>query len=311
MQKTIDFSLIKKTFFNEISKRHSVITNSDLDGIFSATLLCSIWKHLQLCGFTNSNNKISLVKDIIKDDALYVDIFMVRENVCSIDNHIVGSEKLPISDNLKINPNIIYGTYMEDYINKFPFSTFIFLLSLIDNKYFNLNIDIDKIIGSTSDGSKIYLWELLLRADDTLYNSYEYKRNATNWWGKLLKQTDNTVLYSLYKKVIETNTKENALFIKNKIKQFLFESFNLKSDGFNNIKDPNFVNFLTFCSSILGYELKYSESKIEYDLINKREEFSKAEDITEIHRIYNPISLAIINKNKISFSYINKKQDGK
>lgn len=292
------YNIYKSYFINELYKRKGVVANTDIDGILSAALLCNLFPHLSILGFTNSCTNIYLSDNIKKNDVLYVDIFMCNEGVFSVDNHIVGSECNIIENPYKINPNIFYNIYVERYIQKYPFSTFIFLLSLIDDKI--INIDIDAIVGKTSDNEDIFLWELLLRADDTLLNTYKYEENTANWWSILLNNSNNPLLEKLYKKVCEVNNYKNAYALKEKVQKFLLETFEIKTDGFKTIEMPNFKKFFSYLTEVMNYKCVFPEITKNYELQCEKKDISFLE---EIKKEYDVKTLAIINKNTVSFSY--------
>lgn len=292
------YNIYKSYFINELYKRKGVVANTDIDGILSAALLCNLFPHLSILGFTNSCTNIYLSDNIKKNDVLYVDIFMCNEGVFSVDNHIVGSECNIIENPYKINPNIFYNIYVERYIQKYPFSTFIFLLSLIDDKI--INIDIDAIVGKTSDNEDIFLWELLLRADDTLLNTYKYEENTANWWSILLNNSNNPLLEELYKKVCEVNNYKNAYALKEKVQKFLLETFEIKTDGFKTIEMPNFKKFFSYLTEVMNYKCVFPEITKNYELQCEKKDISFLE---EIKKEYDVKTLAIIDKNTVSFSY--------
>lgn len=292
------YNIYKSYFINELYKRKGVVANTDIDGILSAALLCNLFPHLSILGFTNSCTNIYLSDNIKKNDVLYVDIFMCNEDVFSVDNHIVGSECNIIENPYKINPNIFYNIYVERYIQKYPFSTFIFLLSLIDDKI--INIDIDAIVGKTSDNEDIFLWELLLRADDTLLNTYKYEENTANWWSILLNNSNNSLLEELYKKVCEVNNYKNAYALKEKVQKFLLETFEIKTDGFKTIEMPNFKKFFSYLTEVMNYKCVFPEITKNYELQCEKKDISFLE---EIKKEYDVKTLAIIDKNTVSFSY--------
>lgn len=298
MKSNILYNTYKSHFINELYKRKGVVANTDIDGILSAALLCSLFPHLSVLGFTNSCTNIYLSDNIKKNDVLYVDIFMCDKDVFSVDNHIVGSECSIIENPYKINPNIFYNIYAERYIQKYPFSTFIFLLSLIDDKI--INIDIGAIVGKTSDNEDIFLWELLLRADDTLLSTYIYKENTANWWNILLNNSNNPLLEELYKKVCEVNNYKNAYALKKKVQKFLLETFEIKTDGFKTIEEPNFKKFFSYLTEVMNYKCVFPEITKNYKLQCKKKDISFLE---EIKKEYDVKTLAIINKNTVSFSY--------
>ena len=292
------YNIYKSSFINELYKRKGVVANTDIDGILSAALLCNLFPHLSILGFTNSCTNIYLSDNIKKHDVLYVDIFLCNEGVFSVDNHIVGSECNIIENPYKINPNIFYNIYVERYIQKYPFSTFIFLLSLIDDKI--INIDIDAIVGKTSDNEDIFLWELLLRADDTLLNTYKYEENTANWWSILLNNSNNPLLEELYKKVCEVNNYKNAYALKEKVQKFLLETFEIETDGFKTIETPSFKKFFSYLTEVMNYKCVFPEITKNYKLRCEKKDISFLE---EIKKEYDVKTLAIINKNTVSFSY--------
>ena len=292
------YNIYKSYFINELYKRKGVVANTDIDGILSAALLCNLFPHLSILGFTNSCTNIYLSDNIKKNDVLYVDIFMCNEGVFSVDNHIVGSECNIIENPYKINPNIFYNIYVERYIQKYPFSTFIFLLSLIDDKIININID--AIVGKTSDNEDIFLWELLLRADDTLLNTYKYEENTANWWSILLNNSNNPLLEELYKKVCEVNNYKNAYALKEKVQKFLLETFEIETDGFKTIETPSFKKFFSYLTEVMNYKCVFPEITKNYKLRCEKKDISFLE---EIKKEYDVKTLAIINKNTVSFSY--------
>ena len=301
MKSNSPYNVYKSHFINELYKRKGVVTNTDIDGILSASLLCKLFPHLSVLGFTNSCTNIYLTDNVKKNDVLYVDIFMCYKDVFSVDNHIIGSKHSIIENSYKINPNIFYNIYVETYTKKYPFSTFIFLLSLIDDKI--IDIDIDEIIGKTSDDEDIFLWELLLRADDTLFSTYKYRENATNWWNILLNNSNNHLLRDLYKKVCEVNNITNAYALKKKVQKFLLETFETKTDGFKTIETPNFKKFFTYLTEIMKYKCVFPEITKNYVLQSEKKDVSSLE---EIKKEYDVKTLAIINKNTVSFSYNSK-----
>jgi hypothetical protein len=290
-----------KNLIEEINNRTGVVTNTDIDGVLSAALLCRLFPHLNIVGFTNSDNNIFLSENFKKETLIYLDIFMCDKDVLSIDNHIVDSKLYPIDNPLKINPNLFHNVYYENYTDKYPFSTFIFLLSLFNTNMFELDIDVE--IGKTAKGEVVFLWELLLRADDTLLNTYKFKRNTSNWWPRLLNNSNNPLLHSLYNKVCEVKDINNALAIKEKVQRFLLETFSIKKDGFKNMEDFNFEDFFKFFSSLMGYKSPLPKLDKKYFLKSEKKHVSELEGLKTK---YNIKTLAIIDKNTVSFSYIDK-----
>ena len=163
-----------------------------------------------------------------------------------------------------------------------------------------INIDIDAIVGKTSDNEDIFLWELLLRADDTLLNTYKYEENTANWWSILLNNSNNPLLEELYKKVCEVNNYKNAYALKEKVQKFLLETFEIKTDGFKTIEMPNFKKFFSYLTEVMNYKCVFPEITKNYELQCEKKDISFLE---EIKKEYDVKTLAIINKNTVSFSY--------
>jgi hypothetical protein len=293
-------------FINELKNRKYVITNSDIDGILSASLLCYYFPNLSLKGFTNSSTNVWVTDEVNKDNSLYIDIYMTNNNTFTVDNHIINNKLYPIDNKLKLNPNLIRGVTLENYSNKYPFSTFIFILHMLE-EHFNVDfINLDKIIG-TVDDEPLYLWELILRADDTLLNSYKYPQNTDDWW-KWLCKNNNGLLLDLFYRVKFINSKTKAEAIKEKVKKFLLQTFNLKTDGYKSINDNMFEPFLKFISENFGYELSkpknlnnFNFNLCRYELSNPNESY-----LHNIPETYNVLSLSFVSKKLLSYSFKNK-----
>lgn len=292
-------------FIEELKKRKYIVTNSDIDGILSATLLCYFFPNLSLKGFTNSATNIWVTDDVNKDNSIYIDIYMTNDKTFTIDNHIINTKNTPINNNLKLNPNLIKGITLENYTNKFPFSTFIFILHILEKHFETNNIDLDKIIGFI-DNEPIYLWELISRGDDILLNCYKYKKNTDAWWVWVLGN-NNGILRQIYNKFNLIGTRERAEEVKNKVQKFLLKTFNLKTDGYKNINDVNFEKFTSFISkSLLNIELNKPDNLIDYNVNLIRHNIYNPNDynLIKLQEDFNIISLAFVTHNTLSFSYI-------
>lgn len=283
-----------------------IITNTDIDGILSAIVLTHFFKHLEIGGFTNSDKKIWLHDDVNKENSVYLDIFMANKNILSIDNHIISMNTKTVFNDNKINPNIIRNRSLEEYWKKYPFSTFLFIIYILETMDFHYNIDINKIIGNYN-GNNVYLWELLLRADDSMLSTFKYSKNSADWWDFLIKnkKDENNILYNLYKKInYDVKTTEKAIFLKNKINKFLKENFqNIDNDGYKNI-DKNredFYSFFKFINHVCNENLKFPKHLKTYTLNSNRINIHKDWDINEIKETI--VSLAFINKNTLSFTF--------
>jgi hypothetical protein len=294
------------TTVNKLNNIEYVIGNTDLDGVFSTSLLCNFFPNLKLGGFSNSANRIWLNKNVNKQNVAYIDIFIANKEILSIDNHIVQLDNNIVVNENKINPNLIRGVGLYSYYKKYPFSTFIFILKMIEKTKGSVNIDIDRIIGYI-DNEPVFLWEVLLRADDTLLTTYKYFNNAKQWWEWLLNDvTKNSLLSKLYCKVQTVSTQENAMKIKNKVNDFLSLNFGCSNDGYKYINNNKFADFVAFFSEIMGCKLSFNnEHLMEIALFAKRVKI--ADNINEINTLLSNTSIktfAFVKKDELSYSYI-------
>ena len=261
-----------------------------------------IFPNLTIGGFTNSKDFIWLKEDVDSKNCIYLDIFLKRNDILSIDNHVVFiNESENFSEN-KINPNIIRNIGVEKYTNKYPFSTFIFILYLLETNGYYINIDIDNKI--SYNGNEINIWELILRSDDTLLSSYKYKSNADDWWGWILNNLNETnLLYNIYNKVLSFTNDKNALDNKLYVNGFLQYNFKTHNDGYKNLNSDKFADFCSFILNIFDIEYEDFE-KCEHNLIYKTKKFNKTNYI-EIEKLINSEDMstyAFIYGGELSYS---------
>ena len=289
----------------EFRERKYLVTNSDLDGILCASLLCKYFPNLTLGGFTNSKDKIWVKNEVDKTNSVYLDIFVTTPETLSIDNHIIGFDSEEIYSDLKINPNIIRNRNLQNYTAKYPFSTFIFILKILETKYNPLNIDIETIIGQTNNGENVYAWEILLRADDTLSNTFLYSYNADDWWRWILDGVNKDgLLFQLYNKLKKfVGNIDNAKYIKSKVQRFLYEKHQLSSDGFKDIVNPLFNCFVENISKCLGYKLCFDFKTKLIRLESKRSKIINKSKTKQELSNYNVKTLAFVQRDTISYSY--------
>lgn len=290
---------------DEFKKRKYVITNSDLDGILSASLLIYFFPTLEIGGFTNSSDKVWINNKVTSDNSIYLDIYMTNPKVLSIDNHIVD-----FIDNVysayKVNPNIMLKKSLKNYSNKYPFSTFIFLVKLLEENGYYLSIDINKTCGYAVK-ENIYLWELMLRADDTLCNTFLYEKNSHYWWGWMLNGTkENSILRQLYLKIkCDVQNIKNAKLIKDKVQTYFYKTFFIKHDGYKSIQNNNFDDFFRSISiNITNINCLKKDFKVITLKTRRLELDGKFNNLEEIALNYNIKTLAFVNKNVLSFSFI-------
>lgn len=232
-----------------LGNRKNVITNIDPDGIFSYALLKKCFD-CDLVGFTNSKEYVYLFegKDYTKKNVTYVDMFVKNKDIFSIDQHIVSYNE---NDNkelqeygTKLNPNVWNERSFTNYRIKYPFSTFIYLGTLLDKEGYDIDIDWNKKI--TDD---ITLGHILLRIDGVLTNIVDYSENCNKWleWSKQKsnggKFIDGLTRF-LKEKIYVLDIRKKA----NDVENFFKERFNseTKDGGFKSLTKENFSNIFNF-----------------------------------------------------------------
>ncbi len=174
--------------FFEDNKKINI--NVDNDGILSSVILKKYYD-CEICGFNNNDKIVIHEKGLKYDDLVYVDLHVGYPHIKSIDQHMVSVDiehNNYLQSNLnKINPNIDYGVIWENYVNKFPFSTTIFLLIKAEADGKDLSeLDLYKHITP-----KIRLGDLIWQTDSSHDNYFKYNRNAVNWKNRMLELTNN------------------------------------------------------------------------------------------------------------------------
>ena len=156
----------------------------------------------KIAGFSNSKNKVWVTPEVQSVyDPVYIDMYVSRPDVVCIDQHVVATDQERLNRILgygtKLNPNIQLAprTLENNYKKKYPFGTIHYLMHLMGNenievKFRNLRetvyIDIDGMEYKTYPG------QVLMRADDALYNTFKaYQQNSEEWWVRL--NTSDTV----------------------------------------------------------------------------------------------------------------------
>lgn len=187
----------------------------DNDGILSSIILRKYYG-CDICGFNNNDKIIIHEQGLNYDDLTYIDLHVGYPHIKSIDQHMVSvnhahNEMLQQNTN-KINPNIDYGVVWEDYTNKFPYSTTIFLLIKAEADGKDLS-DLDLYKQVTP---KIRLGDLIWQTDSSHDNYYKYNRNATNWRYKMMELSNNGEftkrLFEFLDKEISPNAGERGTY---------------------------------------------------------------------------------------------------
>ena len=166
------------------------IINPDIDGILSALVLQSVldWK---IAGWYDSKDTLWVSEDAVdeSDECVYIDVFVVPENIRCIDQHIVAIDADhcgSLAGNArKINPNIERVRYASPdtsdasaYAWKYPFGSVHFIIAMLEALGHDVAIDLSRpIFGSLT------VADVILRADDAARTTaYRYKKNAADWW---------------------------------------------------------------------------------------------------------------------------------
>lgn len=243
-----------------IASRPYIIINMDLDGSLSFFSSKIFSPEVKIAGYSDSATQFIKRNGIKNENCLCFDIYCTLKNLACIDNHIIETLNHIIDDVCKCNPNLSRGVTFENYRNKYPFSTFIFLCAIYD-KIGWAGFDLDAVV-CHYQGNPVYLWELILRADDTLLTSRSrYIENAENWWAWLLEISGkNGMLYKIYQKVMQFSGNEalyEKIYINNVLKKCFFTQ---TEDGFN-VLCENYHKFNNAIANAFGIKYTYPNPK--------------------------------------------------
>ena len=147
-------------------KNRPFIISSDYDGLICASFL-NHYLDWDLVGYYDYNS-IWLSEQAVlnKEKIIWVDLNILPQSGKSIGSHIVyeNNEK-PKGLNSSCNPNLLAGIDANNFQNKFPFSTILFLFWLHDIKIKN------------TDLSNLFL----LHSDNTWMKIQKYSNNIFYW----------------------------------------------------------------------------------------------------------------------------------
>lgn len=290
-----------------IDQRKYVIINTDYDGSLSFCILKLFNDKFELGGFCDSATQFIKSRDANIINTLCLDIYCKTKGLACIDNHIIDILIRYVREKFKNNPNIYRNVTLENYTSKYPFSTFIFLCAVFDNIGWK-GFDLDTVVFHYGN-KPIYLWQLILRADDTLLTSRsKFIENANDWWEWLLKISGKDgMLFKIYQKVMSFS-KEEAEIEKNSISIILKSYFKLETaDGFKKLCE----NYHTLNRTIMkAFGLEYNPPSPK-KLVNNtfvKIVFEKAsqKDMMRIIQNENVFSYAFVAKDKLSVSIAEK-----
>lgn len=239
-------------FIDELYLRTQIAPNIDLDGMLTSVLITKYFPHLKVKGYTDSKTNIWLEPDAKTDQLIYLDCYIKKPEVCCIDQHIIDVDDIN-DEPLKFNPNRLFNKSLKNYTSKYPLSTFIFTLWILESNGINVDIDLQ-----TKIDDNLYLWELVLRADGVLMCFADYTKNMTTWWNCLLPYVDENSLTRQIFNLMNMNHGETyAKQFQKEVEKKLKMKYNAHKDGFDNLS-PGFFNLLTKIHQALNVPINFT-----------------------------------------------------
>lgn len=185
-----------KKKFTSISQCKDIVINNDIDGLLSGAFLKSVYG-CNIVGMTNSKDKVLWKRGYEPSgNEVFIDFTAYGQNC--IDQHIH-----PMHINGIINPNFDRGIYVfENYTNKFPYSTYIYILYLaaMDNK------DVSKYLLPKGK----FLSELIHRGDGVLKNAKLYLHNMTAWGNWMIDKLNGNQNQEVFRKFVSSLVEYHA-----------------------------------------------------------------------------------------------------
>lgn len=239
-----------------LQNKSHIIINTDLDGIFSGLLLQK-YSHLSVAGLCNSRDSIWLRDDVDSNDCVIVDMYV--PSMACIDQHIISIDQPHgasiLASGKTLNPNLFRDRYFIDplsYRTKFPFSTTMYLVSLldVDTQWFD---DGGRAHGASSR-------DLFFRADDVLKICIDspYTKNVSDWWPWLESQARNPAAVQWTRSMIHGTGSDEVGDIRRRTEIFSMEMGCSRPDGFmtdailgNRINDV-WRNFVSTIGRVTG-----------------------------------------------------------
>lgn len=278
-----------------------IIINNDFDGILCGDFLQTNF-NCKVIGWTNSKDKLYIKKGyILTENTIFIDIFTPQ--YMSIDQHIT-----PYIYENSLNPNMLNNVFVFDnYNKKYPFSTFLFILTLsciegIDIKSFIINNNLYKL------GDKnFYKFDIFLRADDTLYSTVcAYKENCQNWWNNIVSISNNNFCLKNLFNFIYSLEEEYVKKWKSEMKDYFEKKYNIINEELPIFNETNKSKIKEFLSH---FNLETAvDDLLEIKLVHKRvnitniEEFQKIINNNQIFSYAFPYSPRNINKKNFSYT---------
>lgn len=169
-----------------------IIINTDIDGILSGLLLTG-HADARVVGFCNSSDTVWVQPDYANrlDECVFIDMYVPMNGIRCLDQHIIAVDQEHsaslVADGRVLNPNLERTRTFnprDSYWIKYPFSTAVYILSLLDLEQDSSWMKLDALVGTHT------VLDILLRADDALWTSVgsNYTRNAADWWAWIIRQ---------------------------------------------------------------------------------------------------------------------------
>jgi len=251
-----------------LKSNRKIVVNTDLDGIFSALILHH-YLNCEIAGFCNSVETVWIDKNRIDSvyDAVYIDMFVPRNNVICIDQHIVAVDEEHCRNiaslGTKFNPNLDNPRFYipsTSYYLKYPFGTVHYIIANLEKSGLNLDLKPDHFVQPY-----LSFVDLLLRADDAMQTtvSSKYMKNASDWWNWLKRYSNNGKIITMLSDYLYSLTDNEVTIKKSATVNLLKNTFRCESPdgGFKNICDSggylrsNVKNYIQFLSKISGLDI--------------------------------------------------------
>lgn len=295
-------------------KNKNIIINSDLDGILSGAILQKYYG-CKVVGFSNSKDRVWVmpeVEDIYMP--IYIDIYINKPEVVCIDQHIISYDeehhKRIKGYKTKINPNLeqdrfFMGKNDNSYTNKYPFGTVHYLMSLMAREGVQIELP---ILEKECDDKSWTIGSLILRADDALGSTYNYRQNARNWWNWLMQSSESTAICKL-KDYVYSLGKEKAEGYKDKLGVFFLSLGCTKKNGeFKYITndegeiEEKFLEYINVIGKLINIQLNISDKYSIYGACDRTANYRNSEDKKRI-KIENLFSYSFVGMRGKNLSY--------
>lgn len=257
----------------------NIVINTDIDGFLCGMILQKYYD-CKVVGFSDSHDTVWISPEFSDiDSPIYIDIYVARQNVTCIDQHIIAFNKehhdTIKSYGTKFNPNLdrcrtFVGDMDSDYFHKYPFGTVHYIIALMASEGIHVEFpDLEKshIIKDPDNNEHVTnAGHVIMRADDALYSTLSrYRDNALDWWNWLDPEHKSPCIKSLCQ-FIDSCNQDKAREYKDSIGRFFMALGCDKPDGaFDTITDvngtilPKVLNYRDVISRIVGMSLDIPE----------------------------------------------------